>query len=259
MDSEQPTPLIPHSSSYSEPAVEAGAALPSSPERMDAIARLAGVVSHDFNNLLTIILGHADMLLDACRDDDVVRSSVMEIKNAAESGARVTNDLLAISQRQSLSAAPIDVNNVVRHASETLCQILGEQIDVRFDLALELPLIEADAVQYDRVLRALAVHAREMMPHGGRLTITTTLERQANHSDVVLRATDTAAHAATRSAEPVFTGKKPSRGAGLALTTAYGIIRQSGGTMAVEQLSGRGGTITVAMPARDLGGFLPRT
>lgn len=226
---------------------------------MDAIARLAGVVSHDFNNLLTIILGHTDMLLDVCRDNDAVRSSVLEIKNAAESGARVTNDLLAISQRQSLSTAPVDLNNVIRHAAETLCQILGEQIDVRFDLALDLPLVEVDAAQYERVLRSIAVHAREMMPQGGRLTITTTLERHANYSEVVLRATDTAAHTATRSAEPMFTGTKPSRGAGLALTTAYGIIHQSGGAMTVEQRSGRGGAITVAMRARDMGGLLPRT
>ncbi len=233
--------------------------MPPTSERMDAIASLAGVVSHDFNNLLTIILGHADMLLEACGNDEAVRNSVLEIKNAAESGARVTNDLLAISQRQSLTAAPIDVNTVVRHASETLCQILGEHIDVRFDLALELPLVEADATQYERVLRSIAVHAREMMPQGGRLTITTRLERHANHADVVLRATDTAAHASPRSAEPAFTGRKPSRGAGLALTTAHGIIRQSGGTLTVEPLPGRGAVVTVALRARDAGGLTPRT
>lgn len=238
---------------------EPGPAVPSSPERMDAIASLAGVVSHDFNNLLTIILGHADMLLDACRDNDAVRGSVLEIKNAAESGARVTSDLLAISQRQSLNATPIDVNNVVRHASETLCQILGDQIDVRFDLALDLPLVEVDATQYERVLRSIAVHGREMMPQGGRLTMTTTLERHPDHSEVVLCVTDTAAHASPRSAEPIFTGKKPSRGAGLALTTAYGIIRQSGGTLTVEQRPGRGAVVTVALRARDVGGLLPRT
>lgn len=225
---------------------------------MDAIARLAGVVSHDFSNLLTVILGHTDMLLDVCQDNDAMRGSILEIKNAAESGARVTSDLLAISQRQSLRPAPVDVNAIVRNLSETICQIVGEQIDVRFDLALDLPLVEVDALQYERVLRSIAVHAREVMPNSGRLTIATTIERHANHANVVLRASDTATHTQSRTPEPIFTGKKPSRGAGLALTTAYGIVSQSGGTLTVEQPAGRGGIISVYLPARDAGGFLPR-
>ncbi|MBP6717177.1 MAG: hybrid sensor histidine kinase/response regulator, partial [Acidobacteria bacterium] len=80
-------------------------------------------MSHDFSNLLTVILGHTDMLLDVCQDNDAMRGSILEIKNAAESGARVTSDLLAISQRQSLRPAPVDINAIVRNLSETLCQI----------------------------------------------------------------------------------------------------------------------------------------
>lgn len=227
--------------------------------RMEAISKLAGVVSHDFSNLLTVILGHADMLLDVSSENPAVRNSVLEIKNAAESGARVTADLLAISQRQPLQPAPVDVNVIVRNMAETLCQILGEQIDVRFDLALELPLVEVDAVQYERVLRSIAVHAREVMPSGGRLTFATMIERHATRTNVVLRASDTAAAAAPRSTEPIFTGKKPSRGAGLALTTAHGIVNQSGGSMSVTQPSGRGATITVVLPARDASRYLHRT
>ncbi len=219
--------------------------------RMDAIARLAGVVSHDFSNLLTVILGHADLLIDLCGGNLPMRNSVLEIKNAAESGARVAGDLLAISQRQSLTPAPVDINAVIRQAAETICQILGEQIDVRFDLASELPLVEVDPAQYERVLRAIAVHAREVMPQGGRLTIVTTLEAFADHAEVVMTATDTASHISLRSAEPLFTGKKPSRGAGLALATAYGIIEQSGGALTVAQPAGRGATISVVLRARD--------
>lgn len=226
---------------------------------MAAIAGLAGVVSHDFSNLLTVILGHADILLDVCGDNPAMRSSALEIRNAAESGARVAGDLLAISQRQALAPAPVEINTIVRRLTETLCQILGEQIDIRLDLAAELPLVSVDVAQYERVLRAIAVHAREVMPDGGRLTISTTIERRTNSADVVLRATDTAAHAAPRSAEPIFTGKKPSRGAGLALTTAHGIIEQSGGRFTVTQAAGRGATIMVTLPARDASGFLPRT
>jgi two-component system cell cycle sensor histidine kinase/response regulator CckA len=240
------------------PISEMAEAPGASPDRMDAIARLAGVVSHDFSNLLTVILGHADMLLDVSGGNDAVRSSVIEIKNAAESGARVANDLMAISRRQSLRPTPVDINAIVRNLSETLCQIVGEQIDVRFDLAADLPLVEVDPVQYERVLRSIAVHAREVMPQSGRLTFVTAVERQANHTNVVLRVRDTAASMSSRTAEPIFTGKKPSRGAGLALTTAYGIVMQSGGTLTVEQQTGRGGVITVSLPARDAGGFLPR-
>lgn len=231
----------------------------STPERMDAIARLAGVVSHDFSNLLTVILGHADMLLDVSADNPAVRNSVLEIKNAAESGARVAADLLAISERQSLRPAPIDLNAIIRQLSETLCQILGEHIDVRFDLAQDLPLVEADPAQFERVLRAVAVHEREIMPQGGRVTVVSTIERRAGSTDVVVRILDTASHAAVRSLEPMFTGKKPSRGAGLSLTTAHGIIHQSGGSLAVSSLNGRGAVITIMLPARDAGGFLPRS
>lgn len=181
------------------------------------------------------------------------------LSNAAESGARVAGDLLAISQRQSLKPSPVDVNILVRNMSETVCQIVGEQIDVRFDLALELPLVEVDAVQYERVLRSIAVHAREVMPQGGRLTFATTVERHGHQADVVLRASDTAVATAPRSTEPIFTGKKPSRGAGLALTTAYGIVQQSGGALTVSQPASRGATITIVIPARDAARYLPRT
>jgi signal transduction histidine kinase len=226
--------------------------------RMDAIARLAGVVSHDFSNLLTVILGHADLLLDLSGANPSMRNSVLEIKNAAESGARVAGDLLAISQRQSLKPVPADMNARIRQAAETICQILGEQIDVRFDLAPELPLVEVDPAQYERVLRSIAVHARESMPQGGRLTIATTVEVLTDHAEVVMTAADTGSHISPRSAEPLFTGKKPSRGAGLALATAYGIIEQSGGALTVAQSAGRGATITVVMRARDAA-IRPRT
>lgn len=219
-------------------------------ERMDAIARLAGVVAHDFSNVLTVILGHADMLLDACRNDEAVRSSVLEIQHAAGAGARVAADLLAISQRQSLHPGPVDLNELVRGLAETLGQIAGEQIDLRYDLAPALPLVDADRTQLERVLRALVVHGREVMPEGGRLSIVTAVVNPAGPAEVVLRVTDTGARATGRTAEPVFTGKKPSRGAGLALTTAYGIIRQSGGDLTVTQPAGRGATVTIALPAR---------
>jgi signal transduction histidine kinase len=188
-----------------------------------------------------------------------MRNSVLEIKNAAEAGARVASDLLAISQRQALKVAPVDLNVIVRNMAETISQIVGEQIDVRFDLALELPMVDVDAAQYERVLRAIAVHAREVMPDGGRLTLSTALERRSPRNQVLLRASDTATGSATRSAEPIFTGKKPSRGAGLALSTAYGIVNQSGGAMSVAERAGRGATITIATPARDVATYLPRT
>lgn len=229
----------------------------SASERLDAIGRLAGVMSHDFSNLLTVILGHADMLLDVSRDNPAVRNSVLEIRNAADAGARVTADLLAISQRQQLRPAPMDVNAVVRQMSETVCQIVGDQVDVRFDLCAELPLVEMDVEQYERVLRSIAVHEREVMPEGGRLTIATSVERHHGRVDIVLRASDTAKDR-HRSAEPIFTGKKPSRGAGLALTTAYGIIRQSGGSMTVMPLVGRGAVIAIALPSRDARALSPR-
>lgn len=222
-------------------------------DRMEAIATLAGVVAHDFSNVLTVILGHTDLLLDACRDDDAVRSSLLEIQNAAGAGARVASDLLAISQRQALHPSPVDLNDVVRALSETVCQIAGDAIDVRVDLAVSLPAVDVDRAQLERVLRALVVHARDAMPDGGRLLLTTSLApRDGGGADVVLTMTDSGARATGRTIEPVFTGKKPGRGAGLALATAYGIIRQSGGQMTVTQPADRGAVITITLPARTV-------
>ena len=140
-----------------------------------------------------------------------------------------------------------------------MCQIVGEQVDVRFDLAAELPLVEMDPHQFERVLRAIAVHEREMMPQGGRMTVITEADRHPNRTDVVVRVIDTAVQHTLRTPEPIFTGKKPSRGAGLALTTAHGILQQSGGTFSVAPGAGRGAVITLTLPARDAGGYLPRT
>lgn len=232
-------------------SAERGAAVSVSRARMDAIARLAGVVSHDFSNLLTIILGHADILLDTGPENAALRHSALEIKNAAEAAARVSADLLAISQRQSLQPRPMDVNVSIREAYETLCQILVDEIDVRLDLAADLPPVEMDPTQFARVLRLIAVHERAAMPNGGRLSIATAVRAYATCAEVTIRFADTSTCAEPPSLEPSFTGKRPTRGAGLALATCYGIVEQSGGQLSIVPTTDRGRQLCVMLSSRN--------
>lgn len=232
------------------PVVEAG--------RMDAIGRLAGIVAHDFNNLLTVVLGHSEMLLETFGDAGATRTSVLEIKNAAEMAARITSQLLAVSCRQALATTDVDVNDVIRDLADTLLQLAGGEIDLRFDLASELPFVEADVKQLERVLRNLIVDAREALSSGGRITIATHALARGGRREVTLSVSDTrpaASGAAPGYAfEPTFASKRLPRGSGLNRAAIYGIVTQSGGRIAVSTPSTGGLTFTIFLPAKSESG-----
>ena len=218
-------------------------------QRMEAMGRLAGGVSHDFSNLLTAILGHADLVLHSGHLNDEDRSHVSGIQRAATSATSLTRQLLAFSRSQVLTPATLDLNVVVADVAEMLTRILGENVALVTQLADEPAYLLADRGQLEQVLINLAVNARDAMsPSGGRLALVVAL----NGNDVRLQVRDTGAgikpDVLPHIFEPFFTTKEPGAGTGLGLATVYGIVTQSGGSIDVQSTEGMGTTFLIRFP-----------
>lgn len=236
-------------------------------QKMDALGRLAGGVAHDFNNMLTAILGCADMLLLQAGTSESMVVDLREIQHAAERAAALTRQLLAFSRKQHLRLLPIDVNSIVVETTHLLRRTLGDEICVTLALCEDLPPIQADATQFEQVLMNLAINARDAMPRGGTLTIETSRVERATANarpaaeassdarvQLVVRDTGHGMNADTKARlfEPFFTTKGEGRGTGLGLATAYGIVRQFGGAIAVDSEVGQGTTFTLTFPATTM-------
>jgi len=230
-------------------------------QKLEVIGRLAGGVAHDFNNLLTVILGSGDLLLSALPPDSPSRETARMIKRSGERGAALVRQLLAFGRKQLMSPVPLDLNARVTQTTGMLRRLLGEDVAVTTVLAPGLPPVLADPVQVEQVLMNLLINARDAMPDGGTVTLTT---REVNLPDptegfpeappgryVRLSVRDTGCgmddEVKTRLFEPFFT-TKGERGTGLGLATVYGIVRQSGGFIAVESAVGEGTTFRVCLP-----------
>ncbi|HVR11739.1 MAG TPA: response regulator [Thermoanaerobaculia bacterium] len=240
-------------------------------QRMESIGRLAGGVAHDFNNLLTLILGYGNMVLQSVADRPEVCRQVEAMIRAGESAASLTRQLLAFSRRQVLVSTVIDVNVLVRQLEQMLRRLIGEDIALVTDLEPRLGLIRADSGQIEQVLMNLAVNARDAMPGGGRLTLSTrngspTQETPspapasgpappAAATHVLLRVADTGCGidgaVMPHLFEPFFTTKEEGKGTGLGLATVYGIVHQSGGQVEVQSRPGEGATFSVYLPRTD--------
>jgi len=235
--------------------------------KMEAVGRLAGGVAHDFNNLLTAILGYTNLVLDELGPVHPSRPDVEQIQHAAESAATLTRQLLAFSRRQVLQPEILDLNQVVNSVESLLRRLIGEQIQFVTDLAPALGRINADQGQLEQVLMNLAINARDAMSRGGRLSIATrnvsvTPELATHHRGllpgdyVLLEVGDTGtgmdSHVVAHLFEPFFTTKKRGQGTGLGLATVYGIIKQSGGYIAVETAVGKGTTFSIYLPPTRL-------
>jgi two-component system cell cycle sensor histidine kinase/response regulator CckA len=220
-------------------------------ERMDAVARLAGVVAHDFNNLLTVIIGHAEILLDAVDPSDTVRRDALEIKNAADAAARISDQLLAISRSQAIMAHPVDLNELVRGLVETLQQIAGHGVDLWFDFDANLPLAEIDERRIERVIRTLVASARDAVKGRGRIKLATRGSETPERREVLLIVSDSRGtmtdEACARACEPVLDVAKLGRGTSLALAAAYGMVAQSGGSLRFEH-DADGARAVLALP-----------
>ncbi len=232
-------------------------------QRLEAVGRLAGGVAHDFNNLLTIISGYAELLLVGNSLEETQRAAIEEINRAAQRGGALTHRLLAFSRRQPLATRTVHLNEVLVNMERMLRPLIGEDIElITVPAALE-DTIKTDPGQLEHAILNLVVNARDAMPNGGKLTIETgeelvDVDRAAASVDlkpgpyVVLTITDTGVgmgeEIRSHAFEPFYTTKAPGRGTGLGLATAYGIVRQCGGSIALDSEEGAGTTVTIRLP-----------
>jgi nitrogen-specific signal transduction histidine kinase len=234
-------------------------------QRLEAVGRLAGGVAHDFNNLLSVIISYAGFVA-AELQDGALRGDVLEIQKAGQRAATLTRQLLAFSRKQVLDPVVLDINTVVKGIENLLRRLLGEDVEIAVHLDQDVGRVLADAGQLEQVVVNLAVNARDAMPHGGRLTITTRNATPAEMAKlapaevwgkplVMLSVSDTGTgmDAATQEHifEPFFTTKEKGKGTGLGLSTVYGIVKQSGGHVWVQSLPGQGTTFDVGLPRVD--------
>ena len=232
-------------------------------QKMEAIGQLAGGVAHDFNNILTVIHGHASLLLAKAHLRGDNARSAQQITQAAERAAALTRQLLAFGRRQVMQTRPLDLNEVVANMTKMLSRVLGEDIALELRYPPRPAVILADAGMIEQVLLNLVVNAREAMPKGGSLRITIenlTLgagdlsnQSEARAGEFVrLAVGDTGCGIAPQNLrrifEPFFTTKELGRGTGLGLATAYGIVKQHAGWIEVDSQPGHGSTFRVLLP-----------
>jgi PAS domain S-box-containing protein len=232
-------------------------------QRMETIGQLTGGIAHDFNNLLAIILGNLQLLEEKPDLDADNRELIDDAIWSAERGAQLTHRLLAFARRQRLNPKLTDINHVVEEMTGLLRRTLGEHIDIREDLSGDVWETMIDRGQLESALLNLVVNARDAMPNGGVLTISTGTavlprdldspgEDVAPGEYVVLAVADTGTgmppEVMERIFEPFFTTKKFGEGSGLGLSMVYGFVRQSGGHIAVESTVGGGSVFRLYMP-----------
>jgi two-component system, cell cycle sensor histidine kinase and response regulator CckA len=233
-------------------------------QKMEAVGRLAGGLAHDFNNVLTIIAGYADLAIHQVRSDDPVVKFLVSVRHATHRAENLTRQLLAFSRRQVIHPTLIKFNEIVRNLSGMLRRLIGEDIELETILGSDLPLIKADAGQLEQVIMNLAINARDAMPHGGRFVIETATTSQeeygidgnnASNRGVVLTVSDTGSGMDVETLahifEPFFTTKEPGKGTGLGLSTVYGIVQQHNGKIRVQSQQGLGSTFRIFFPPAD--------
>jgi two-component system, cell cycle sensor histidine kinase and response regulator CckA len=233
-------------------------------QKMEAIGRLAGGVAHDFNNVLTAILGYASVISSAMAANDPLRHDVAQIHEAAERASGLTHQLLAFSRRQVVAPETVNLNETIAKTERMLRRLVGKNVRWRFEPGVNLPWIKADPAQIDQILINLVVNARDAMPAGGEIVVLTgvvELDEAArrNYPDaeiglhVRLTVTDSGPGISPEHLpqifEPFFTTKESSRGTGLGLATVFAAVRQNQGFISVESEVGQGATFTVLLPA----------
>jgi two-component system cell cycle sensor histidine kinase/response regulator CckA len=233
-------------------------------QKMEAVGRLAGGIAHDFNNLLGVIIGYSEIFEERLGLSDPLRPKAEQIKKAGLRAATLTRQLLAFSRQQVLEPKVLDLNAVVADTLKMLQRVLGEDIELIASPGPELGRIKADQGQIEQVIMNLAVNARDAMPHGGTLRISTTNEDLdevyvLQHPAVVVpgsyvmfAVSDTGCgmdrETQTKIFEPFFTTKELGKGTGLGLATVYGVVKQSGGYIWVYSELGRGSTFKIYLP-----------
>ncbi len=231
-------------------------------QKMEAIGQLAGGVAHDFNNILTVIHGHASLLASSELEESAARSA-QQITQAAERAAGLTRQLLTFSRRQLIQPRKLDMNKIVGNMTDLLGRLLGEDVSLQLNYCQSPATVEADVGMMEQVLLNLAVNARDAMPKGGRLSVRIAIvevnEAHVQHHPearvgqfVCVSKTDTGSgippENLQRIFEPFFTTKEVGKGTGLGLATVYGIVKQHRGWIEVESTLGKGTTFRIYIP-----------
>ena len=232
-------------------------------QKMEAIGTLAGGVAHDFNNILTAIIGYGGILQMKMRDDDPLKVHVEQILASSDRAANLTRSLLAFSRKQIMNPRPVDMNKVVKGVEKLLLRIIGEDIQLKTILAEKDLIVMADSGQMEQILMNLATNARDAMPDGGVLTMGTETMRMDTEyikthgygkpgEYVLVSVTDTGAgmdeKTRERIFEPFFTTKEIGKGTGLGLAMVYGIVKQHKGYINVYSEIGKGTTFKIYLP-----------
>jgi two-component system cell cycle sensor histidine kinase/response regulator CckA len=231
--------------------------------KMEAVGQLAGGVAHDFNNVLTAIIGFSDLLLQTHRPTDPAYRDIMNIKSSANRAAGLVRQLLAYSRRQTLQAEVLELGELLTDLSALLNKALGEKIALKILPGRDLWHVKADKTQFEHVIINLAVNAKDAMPDGGRLTVR--LRNVTERESLKLAALGVAAgeyllvevedtgvgippDVIGRIFEPFFTTKDVGKGTGLGLSTVYGIVKQTGGYIFADSEVGQGTTFRIYLP-----------
>lgn len=227
--------------------------------KMEAIGRLAGGVAHDFNNLLTIISGNVHLLAALPPGDAEFPQLLDDVRDAAERAAALTRQLIAFGRKQPVRPEVIDLNQSVSGMVGLLRRLIGERVSVRTELHAHAVPVRADRGQFEQVVLNLVLNARDAMPEGGALSISTAAHGKS--ARLVIRDTGTGMTDEVKRHlfEPFFTTKNVGKGTGLGLATVYGIVQQAGGTIEVESVLGAGTTFVIALPLCDAPAPVPKT
>ncbi|MEW6714145.1 MAG: ATP-binding protein [Nitrospirota bacterium] len=235
-------------------------------QKMEAIGQLAGGVAHDFNNILTAIMGYGHLLQMKLKGDDPLKHNFDQILKVTERGADLTRSLLAFSRKQAVGLKPVTINKIVETSVKLLPGLIGERIELKTILGEEGLTILADSVQIEQIIMNLASNARDAMPDGGVLTIAAEgmeMDREFlsthGYGDpgpyVLLSFTDTGIgmdeEAKKKIFDPFFTTKKVGEGTGLGLAIVYGIVKQHNGYITVDSEEGKGTTFSIYFPLID--------
>ena len=235
-------------------------------QKLEAIGQLAGGVAHDFNNLLAVIRGNAELVLMDADSSSPANDCLNQVVAAADRAAHLTRQLLAFSRKQIMQTEALDLNEVVGNLTKMLRRIIGEHIQLECRYAAHLPFVRADAGMLEQVLVNLVVNARDAMPQGGQLIITTEavdidFQYTQQHAEarpghfVSLAVKDNGSGIAAEHLphifEPFFTTKELGKGTGLGLATVYGIVKQHGGWIEAASQPGAGSTFTMFLPVTE--------
>ena len=218
-------------------------------QKLEAIGQLTGGVAHDFNNLLGIVIGNLDRAQRKGGETDAGRQAIEQAIAASERAAKLVHQLLAFARQQPLQPRPHDLNAIVGDVCEMLGHTVGSGIALRMDLDAALPRAVVDRNQIENAIVNLGINARDAMPDGGTLTIST---RQLDDGRLELAVTDTGegldAETLAHAPEPFFTTKPVGKGSGLGLSQVLGTVEQLGGTMEIASIPGTGTTVRLFLP-----------